>query len=84
MLSVRDISCRQAVALISDYLEGGLSRRERRRLEKHLANCGACSAYLDQMRTTIALSGSVSTSDLSAEALDELVDVYWHFIEDNQ
>ena len=29
--------CQQAVELMSDYLEGSLSRRDRRRLEKHLA-----------------------------------------------
>ena len=29
--------CRDAVELVSDYLDGTLSRRQRRRLEKHLA-----------------------------------------------
>ena len=53
---IKDITCHQAVALVSDYLEGSLSRRDRRRLERHLKDCDACSAYLDQMRVTIALA----------------------------
>jgi anti-sigma factor RsiW len=58
MALTKEISCHQAVALVSDYLEGALSRRERRILERHLGDCEACSAYLEQMKVTIALSGS--------------------------
>ena len=38
MLGLRrkDIVCQQAVELVTDYLEGSLSRRERRRFEAHL------------------------------------------------
>ena len=57
--------CRDAVELVSDYLDGTLSRRDRRRLEKHLAACDACTAYLAQMRATIAASGTVGPDDLA-------------------
>jgi len=60
--------CRDAVELVSDYLDGTLSRRQRRRLEKHLAQCDACSAYLDQMRATIAASGTVGPEDSRARS----------------
>lgn len=79
MALTKDITCYQAVALVSDYLEGSLSRRERRRLERHLAGCEACSAYLNQMRVTIALVGAVGPEDLSNEALDRLVDVFENY-----
>jgi len=62
--------CRDAVELVSDYLDGTLSRRQRRRLEKHLAQCDACSAYLDQMRATIAASGTVGPEDLPSEVVE--------------
>ena len=71
--------CRDAVELMSDYIEGSLSRRDRRRLEKHLAGCGACSAYLEQMRATIALTGTVGPDDLSEDALDALMEVFDNF-----
>jgi anti-sigma factor RsiW len=80
MALTKDISCHQAVALISDYLEGALSMRNRRRLERHLAKCEACSAYLDQMKVTISLLGSVGPDDLPPGALDRLVDVFEDYL----
>lgn len=78
-LLVKDIQCREAVSLIGDYLEGKLARRDRRRLEAHLAVCDACSTYLEQMRVTIAVTGTVGPEDLSREALDALLDIFDHF-----
>ena len=48
MLSLRrrDIVCLQAVEMVTDYLEGSLSRRSRRRFEAHLRACPNCAAYL--------------------------------------
>jgi anti-sigma factor RsiW len=68
--------CQQAVELMSDYLDGALSRRDRRRLEKHLAECDACTAFLEQMRVTIAASGVVTPDDLSPETLNALTELY--------
>ncbi len=79
---VRSIKCRDAVVLIGDYLEGKLARRDRRRLEKHLSGCDACSAYLEQMRATIALAGQVGPDDLSDDALDALMEVFDNFQRD--
>ena len=77
MLSLRrrDLVCQQAVELVTDYLEGALSRRDRRRLESHLRACPNCSAYLEQIRTTIALTGTIEPDDLTPEARDELKDL---------
>jgi len=76
--------CRDAVELMSDYLDGSLSRRDRRRLEKHLAACDACSAYLEQMSATIAASGHVRPEDLPDEVVQGLVDLYREYREDEQ
>jgi predicted anti-sigma-YlaC factor YlaD len=76
LLRRRDLVCQQAVELVTDYLEGSLSRRDRRRLEAHLRACPNCSAYLLQIRLTIQLSGTVEPDDLSPEARAELSDLY--------
>ncbi len=68
--------CREAVELISDYLEGSLSRADRRRLERHLRGCDACAAYLEQIRATILLTGQVQPEDLEPEVLDGLADLF--------
>jgi anti-sigma factor RsiW len=68
--------CRQAVALMSDYLDGRLSQRDVERLEGHLVACPHCSEYLAQLSVTIEALGRVEPAELSADALDELVAVY--------
>ncbi len=73
----RALVCRRAVELMSDYLDGGLSPRDRQRLDAHLAGCPHCTDYLAQMRTTIAAAGRVQPDDLPPEALDDLVALYW-------
>jgi anti-sigma factor RsiW len=72
----RSIVCRQAVELVTDYLEGALSAAQRRRFEVHLADCPHCTEHLAQMRATIALTGTVTPSDLSPQARDEFIDLY--------
>jgi anti-sigma factor RsiW len=78
MLSLRrkDIVCQEAVELVTDYLEGTLPRRERRRLQGHLKHCPNCAAYLEQIRMTIELTGTIEPDDLTAEAQTELKDLY--------
>jgi anti-sigma factor RsiW len=45
-------------ALLSDYVEGGLTAAEHSRVEAHLAGCAACRAAHQELRETIdALSG---------------------------
>ncbi|MGD0556627.1 MAG: zf-HC2 domain-containing protein [Streptosporangiaceae bacterium] len=72
----REIVCQQAVELVTDYLEGSLSRSERRRFEKHLAGCPHCTEYLEQMRATIRLTGRVTPEDLTLQMRDDLIDLY--------
>ena len=68
--------CKQAVALMTEYLENDLSPRDRERFEQHLAGCPHCTEYLAQMRATIAAAGQVEPEDLDPEALDDLVDLF--------
>ena len=78
MLSLRrkDIVCQQAVELVTAYLDGALSPRMQRRFEAHLQGCPNCSAYLEQIRLTIELSGRVEPEDLSFEARQDLTELY--------
>ena len=75
-LSRRALVCRQAVELVTDYLEGALSRSDRKRLEAHLAGCPNCSEFLAQMRDTIRLTGELSPGDLQPEVLDQFIAIY--------
>jgi anti-sigma factor RsiW len=78
VLSLRrhDIVCQQAVELVTDYLEGALSRGERRRFERHLRACPNCTAYVEQIRVTITLTGAIEADELAPEAREELSELF--------
>ena len=56
----RDLLCVEFVEVVTDYLEGALSARDRARLEAHLTACDGCTRYLAQIRTTIELTGRLT------------------------
>ena len=64
----KKLTCRELVELVTDYLDGSLSRRDRARFEAHIAACGNCTQYVEQFRETIRLTGTLRERDVSAEA----------------
>ena len=64
----KKLSCRELVELVTDYLDGTLSRRDRARFDAHVAACANCTQYVEQFRETIRLTGMLRESDVSAEA----------------
>ena len=72
----RALVCREAVALVTAYLDGALPRRDHPRFEAHVADCPHCSEYLAQIKATIDTLGRVEPDDLEPEVLDELVTLY--------
>jgi len=68
-----DLTCKELVELVTDYLEGSLSRRDRRRFEKHIDACTNCGEYVAQFKETIRLTGTLREEDVSTEAADELL-----------
>ena len=70
--TVEELSCQELVELVTDYLEGALLPDDRERFDGHLADCGTCRRYLEQMRRTISLVGKLDPSSLTPEAEAEL------------
>ena len=71
-----ELVCIEVVELVTDYLEGTLSRRDRRRFERHLAGCEHCTEYLAQMRKTLQLTGRLVPEDFSPEMQQEFTEVF--------
>ena len=71
-----DLVCQQVVELVTDYLEGALSRSDRRRFDAHLRKCPNCTNYLVQMRATIRATGSLHQDDLTPEVRTELTELF--------
>ncbi|MDQ3889472.1 MAG: zf-HC2 domain-containing protein [Actinomycetota bacterium] len=75
-MSSDELSCRELVELVTDYLEGVLSDEERARFDEHVGGCPGCSAYLEQMRTTVRLTGALREEDIVPTARDALLQAF--------
>jgi len=78
---VEQLSCRELVELVTDYLEGALSEEERLRFEEHIGICTGCRVYLEQIRQTIVVVGRLSEDSLAPDAERELLEAFrgWRF-----
>jgi anti-sigma factor RsiW len=74
--TVEQLSCQELVELVTDYLEGALSAEQRARFDAHLEPCRGCTAYVEQMRTTIELVGRLTPEYVSPEAEAALLGVF--------
>ena len=66
------MDCNELVELVTDYLEMRLSPADLERFEAHLEECDACVTYLEQIRQSMAVVGTLSEETLpdgAAEAL---------------
>jgi len=70
------MACSELVELVTDYLEGALEDAERARLDAHLAECDGCTVYLEQMRTTIRLTGVLTEDRIPPEGREQLLHVF--------
>ena len=67
-MAVAQLTCRELVELVTDYLEDALPPSERARFDLHLDVCAHCRDHVEQLRTTVALAGRLRPSDLGPEA----------------
>jgi anti-sigma factor RsiW len=68
-----EMTCKELVELVTDYLEGRLFALERSRFEEHLLDCPGCSAYLEQLRRTIRLTGALREEGIPPRVRNELL-----------
>ncbi len=55
---IEQLSCRELVELVTDYVENALSVEDRARFEEHLEICEGCRNYVEQMAATVARSAA--------------------------
>jgi anti-sigma factor RsiW len=76
MRGFRALTCAELVELVTHYLDGALSRRERARFERHIATCEACTAYVDQIRLTRDALGTLTAQSIEPEARTALLHAF--------
>lgn len=74
-----ELTCKDFVELVTDYLEGALDQDARRRFEEHLAVCSGCETYLNQMKDTATRLGEIPVETLSDEMQSTLLSAFRDF-----
>ncbi len=62
------LTCKELVELVTDYLEGKLPPEDVVCFDNHIAGCKGCTTYLEQMRTTIRLTGMLTEDSITPSA----------------
>jgi predicted anti-sigma-YlaC factor YlaD len=75
-MPVEELTCRELVEIVTDYLEGALPPEEYVRFEKHLVMCDGCAIYVDQLRETIRLTGMLKEEQVPEDARDALLEAF--------
>ena len=68
------LSCREAIALFGDFLEAALGPTQLSELERHLAGCEPCQAYLATYRRTRELTAETERVEMPPEMRKRLAD----------
>lgn len=68
-----DLTCREFVELVTDYLENALDQPTRARFEDHLIDCPDCPVYLRQMEEIVGAAGFLREEDVSPEVREVLL-----------
>ena len=76
MFRRRRLTCQQVVELVTEYLDGVMEPARHARFEAHLAGCDGCTAYLEQMRETIRLTGTLREQQISPGARAALLHAF--------
>jgi len=70
MTTETDVTCREVVELLSDYLDDAIPATDRARLDAHLAECDGCTSALEQLRATIRVAGTLTESQVAQAELE--------------
>ena len=70
-----DPACNAIVEVVTAYLDEALPAPDRERFERHLAECEACAVYVEQMRRTIRLTGSLGGAPLQPKTRAAFVEL---------
>lgn len=71
-----NLTCRELVELITEYLEDGLTPEARADFEAHLESCGGCEMYLQQMRATVRALRHNNEQSIDAASREKLLQLF--------
>jgi anti-sigma factor RsiW len=75
-MAAAELTCRELVEIVTDYLEERLPPSDQRRFEEHLGECPGCESYVEQMRDTIRLAGRLTDDSIPVPARKRLLQAF--------
>jgi predicted anti-sigma-YlaC factor YlaD len=75
-MTAAELTCKEVVEIVTDYLEGVMSAEDRARFDAHLSVCEGCTRYLQQMRETIRLTGMLTEEQVPEEHKQRLLEAF--------
>ncbi len=67
-----ELTCREFIDFLDDYVEGRQAADVRARFERHLEDCPYCVDYLETYRDTISLARDACSADPSLPAPEDV------------
>ena len=58
-----EITCREFVEFLIDYLDGDLPEAQRREFDRHLSECVDCGAYMRSYRQAVRMGKEICRED---------------------
>jgi anti-sigma factor RsiW len=71
-----ELTCKELVELVTDYLEGHLAPMDRSRFEEHISACPGCIHYLQQMQSTLKALAATPSPELPDEIQSALMTAF--------
>jgi len=75
-MPAQELTCKELVEVVTDYLEGRMPPDRRLLFEEHLAFCSWCVTYVEQMRATIRVAGTLREVDLDPAVRDSMLRIF--------
>jgi hypothetical protein len=72
-VSNAELTCREFVELVTEYLEEALGKSSADQVREHLLRCKWCATYLDQMNVTVAALRTLPPEPVP-DTLHQLID----------
>jgi hypothetical protein len=74
---IHEVTCREFVTLVTDYMERALPEERVDLIEEHLVICDSCKTYLDQLEATIdALPKAAADEPVQDDTRDALMAMF--------
>jgi anti-sigma factor RsiW len=72
-LAVDDITCREVLELLTEYLEGALAPAVEMAVSTHLDGCEGCRRYLEQFNASIDATSELREDTVPADVRESLL-----------